>query len=120
MEEDIGQMAGAIWYALKTHGELSLAQLKKLVEAKGPIFEWAIGWLAREGQGCANPHEALPQHPPEIIYSRAASFRGTSSPTRYVFRGRLFLDVETSLEVRAFINGDALGCDVPRDNGRLL
>jgi winged helix-turn-helix protein DUF2582 len=48
MEEDIGQMAGAIWYALNTHGELSLAQLKKQVEGKGPIFEWAIGWLARE------------------------------------------------------------------------
>jgi winged helix-turn-helix protein DUF2582 len=34
--------------ALNTHGELSLARLKKLVQAKGPIFEWAIGWLARE------------------------------------------------------------------------
>ena len=31
IEEDIGQMAGAIWYALNTHGEVSLAQLKKLV-----------------------------------------------------------------------------------------
>ena len=50
IEEDIGQMGGAIWYALNTHGELSLAQLKKLVEGKGPIFEWAIGWLAREGK----------------------------------------------------------------------
>ena len=55
IEEDIGQMAGAIWYALNTHGELSLAQLKKLVEGKAPMFDWAIGWLAREGQGCANP-----------------------------------------------------------------
>jgi hypothetical protein len=45
IEEDIGQMAGAIWYALNTHGELSLAQLKKQVEGKGPIFGWAIGWL---------------------------------------------------------------------------
>ncbi len=34
IEEDIGQMGGAIWYALNTHGELSLAQLKKLVEGK--------------------------------------------------------------------------------------
>jgi Winged helix-turn-helix domain (DUF2582) len=39
---------GVITYALNTHGELSLAQLKKQVEGKGPIFEWAIGWLARE------------------------------------------------------------------------
>jgi len=37
-------------HALNTHGELSLAQLKKLAEGKGPIFEWAIGWLAREGK----------------------------------------------------------------------
>jgi Winged helix-turn-helix domain (DUF2582) len=50
IEEDIGQMAGAIWYALNTHDEVSLAQLKKLVEGKGPIFEWAIGWLARESK----------------------------------------------------------------------
>jgi Winged helix-turn-helix domain (DUF2582) len=48
LEEDIGQMAGAIWHALNTHGELSLAQLKKAVEAKGPMVDWAIGWLARE------------------------------------------------------------------------
>jgi len=40
---------------LNTHGELSLAQLKKLVEAKGPIFEWAIGWLAREGKVVLTP-----------------------------------------------------------------
>jgi Winged helix-turn-helix domain (DUF2582) len=50
IEGNIGQVAGAIWHALNTHGELSLAQLKKLVEGKGPIFEWAIGWLAREGK----------------------------------------------------------------------
>jgi Winged helix-turn-helix domain (DUF2582) len=50
IDEDIGQMAGAIWHALNTRGELSLAQLKKLVEGKGPVFDWAIGWLAREGK----------------------------------------------------------------------
>jgi len=38
IEEDIGQVAGAIWHALNTHGELSLAQLKKLVEGKGANF----------------------------------------------------------------------------------
>ncbi len=34
-------MAGAIWYALNTQGELgelSLAQLKKLVEGEGAAF----------------------------------------------------------------------------------
>ena len=55
IEEDIGQMAGAIWYALNTHGDLSLTKLKKLVEAKGPIFDWAIGWLAREGKVVLTP-----------------------------------------------------------------
>jgi Winged helix-turn-helix domain (DUF2582) len=48
MHEDIGQMAGAIWHTLNTRGELSLAQLKKEVNAKGPMFDWAIGWLARD------------------------------------------------------------------------
>jgi hypothetical protein len=57
IEEGIGQMAGAIWYALNTHGELSLAQLKKAVESKGPIFDWAIGWLAREGKVVMTPRK---------------------------------------------------------------
>jgi len=34
--------------------------------------------------------------------------------------GRLSLDINPSLEVRAFINGDALGYDVARDDGRVL
>ena len=55
IDEEIGQMGGAIWYALNTHGEVSLAQLKKLVEGKGPIFDWAIGWLAREGKVVITP-----------------------------------------------------------------
>ena len=55
IEEDIGQMGGAIWYALNAHGELSLAQLKKAVEGKAPIFDWAIGWLAREGKVIVTP-----------------------------------------------------------------
>ncbi len=48
MHEDIGQMAGAIWHILNTRGELPLAKLKREVDAKGPILDWAIGWLARE------------------------------------------------------------------------
>jgi len=36
-------------------GELSLAQLKKLVVGKGSIFDWAIGWLAREGKVVLTP-----------------------------------------------------------------
>jgi|SRR5690348_2876110 hypothetical protein len=53
-------------------------------------------------------------------HSRTASFRGRSSHTRCFLLGRLSLNIDPSLEVRAFINGDALGCDVARDNGRLL
>jgi hypothetical protein len=46
--DEIGQMAGAIWHALNTRGELSIPRLKKIVEGEPPVFDWAIGWLARE------------------------------------------------------------------------
>jgi hypothetical protein len=58
MHEDIGQMAGAVWHALNTRGELSLAQLKKEVNAKGPMFDWAIGWLAREDKTVITPKKS--------------------------------------------------------------
>jgi hypothetical protein len=48
MIEEIGAVAGAIWRALDTNGEMTLAKLKKDVDAEGPLFDWAIGWLARE------------------------------------------------------------------------
>jgi hypothetical protein len=48
MEEKIGTAAGAIWEALNSHGGSTLSKLKKQVEGKGPVFDWAIGWLARE------------------------------------------------------------------------
>lgn len=48
MHEEIGMTAGAIWQALNTKGELSLPSLKQQVEAKSPVFDWAVGWLARE------------------------------------------------------------------------
>jgi hypothetical protein len=48
MQEEIGSAAGMIWHKLDAKGELSLAQLKKEVNGKAPIFDWAIGWLARE------------------------------------------------------------------------
>ena len=54
IEEDIGQMAGAIWYALNTHGELSLAQLKKLAEGKDH-FRMGHRVAGARGQSCANP-----------------------------------------------------------------
>jgi hypothetical protein len=43
MEEEIGKTAGAMWQALDTQGELSLARLKNQVKARAPVFDWAIG-----------------------------------------------------------------------------
>jgi Winged helix-turn-helix domain (DUF2582) len=48
MNEEIGRAAGSIWHALAANGEMSMARLKKEVSAEAPVFDWAIGWLARE------------------------------------------------------------------------
>jgi hypothetical protein len=48
MQEEIGSIAGNIWHALNERGGLSLAKLKKEVNGKTPVFDWAVGWLARE------------------------------------------------------------------------
>ena len=48
MSEEIGTMAGAIWQTLEANGEMTLTKLKKELKAKSPLFDWAIGWLARE------------------------------------------------------------------------
>ena len=48
MCEIIGPVSGAIWHALEANGEMTLARLKKEVKSESPIFDWAIGWLARE------------------------------------------------------------------------
>jgi len=48
MSEEIGTMAGAIWQALEANGEMTVTKLKDELKAKSPLFDWAIGWLARE------------------------------------------------------------------------
>jgi Winged helix-turn-helix domain (DUF2582) len=48
MQEQTGEIAGVIWQALSARGELTLRKLQKEVEAPPPVFDWAIGWLARE------------------------------------------------------------------------
>jgi Winged helix-turn-helix domain (DUF2582) len=48
MTEEIGAVAGAVWHALDANGEMTLAKLKKEVKTVGPLFDWGIGWLARE------------------------------------------------------------------------
>ena len=57
MHEEIGTTAGTIWQALNVKGELSLPSLKQEVEAKSPVFEWAIGWLAREDKVIITRHQ---------------------------------------------------------------
>lgn len=48
MNEEIGTMAGEIWRALEANGETTLTKLKKDLKAASPLFDWAVGWLARE------------------------------------------------------------------------
>ena len=57
MQEEIGTIAGAIWRALKSKDELPLVQLKREVEGKSPLFDWAIGWLAREDKIVISPEK---------------------------------------------------------------
>ena len=57
MQEEIGATAGAIWQALNTKGELWLAQLRKAVKGKPPLFDWALGWLAREDKVIITPEK---------------------------------------------------------------
>jgi hypothetical protein len=56
VEEQIGKVAGSIWKALRSEGELSVEQLKRKVAAKTPVFDWAIGWLAREDKIFISSH----------------------------------------------------------------
>jgi Winged helix-turn-helix domain (DUF2582) len=55
MGDEIGTMAGVIWTVLNSKDELSLVQLKKEVRGKSPLFDWAIGWLAREDKIVITP-----------------------------------------------------------------
>jgi hypothetical protein len=59
MHEEIGTTAGAIWQALNTQGELSLPSLKQQVDAKSPVFDWALGWLAREDKVVITRHQKI-------------------------------------------------------------
>jgi hypothetical protein len=57
MQEEIGSTAGAIWQTLNAKGELTLLQLKREVKGKVPVFDWAIGWLAREDKIVITPEK---------------------------------------------------------------
>ena len=55
MQDQIGTAAGVIWNRLQENGETTVAQLKKATKLDPPVFEWAVGWLAREGQIVITP-----------------------------------------------------------------
>jgi len=57
MHEEIGNTAGTIWSALHARGEMTLPELKKHIGAKTPVFDWAIGWLSREGNIVLSPEK---------------------------------------------------------------
>jgi hypothetical protein len=57
MLEQTGMIAGAIWETLNTRGELTLGKLKAAVKAPAPMFDWAIGWLAREDKIVITPKQ---------------------------------------------------------------
>jgi len=57
MHEKIGSVAGAIWNALNTKGGMSHSQLKNELDEKTPLFDWAIGWLAREDKILITPEK---------------------------------------------------------------
>ena len=44
----IGETAGQVWRLLESDGPQTLAQIKKKVDAKGDLVNYALGWLARE------------------------------------------------------------------------
>ena len=50
MHEEIGTVAGVIWQTLAGNGGYTLPKLRKSMDCKTPIFDWAIGWLARENK----------------------------------------------------------------------
>jgi hypothetical protein len=57
MQEEIGLTAGKIWHTLDAENELSLARLKKVVGGKSLVFDWAVGWLAREDKIVITPEK---------------------------------------------------------------
>ena len=57
MHGEIGTAAGSIWHALDGKSALTLAQLKKEVTGESPLFDWAIGWLAREDKIVITPEK---------------------------------------------------------------
>jgi hypothetical protein len=48
IKAQVGELAGEVWRVLTNEGPLTLAQLKKKLDAQGELLSYALGWLARE------------------------------------------------------------------------
>lgn len=48
MIAEIGETAGRVWRLLESDGPQTLGQVKKKLNAKSGLLEYALGWLARE------------------------------------------------------------------------
>ncbi len=48
IKAQVGELAGEVWQLLTNEGPLTLAQLKKKLDAQGELLSYALGWLARE------------------------------------------------------------------------
>ncbi len=48
LKDAVGETAGKIWETLSAQGPLTVAQLKKKVDGKTDLVNFALGWLARE------------------------------------------------------------------------
>ncbi len=44
----VGEIAGEVWRLLNDHGPHTVDQLKKKLNGKSELVNFAIGWLARE------------------------------------------------------------------------
>ncbi len=50
--DQIGETAGEVWHTLLEHGQLTITQLTKHVDAPRDRVMQAVGWLAREEKIC--------------------------------------------------------------------
>ncbi len=57
--EEIGATAGKVWNFLHSRGESSLSAVERGVGAPKQLVCMAVGWLAREGKGCATAGKTL-------------------------------------------------------------
>ena len=58
VRDEIAATAQEIWNTLDKLGVSPLDQLRQTVTAEPHIFEWAVGWLAREDKIEITPQDA--------------------------------------------------------------